>query len=63
MAARLLAAFAVSEIGGYWGHRLSHEIPLLWRFHSLHHAPEHIDWLINTRAHPLDQVFEQALRA
>ena len=56
---RLLAALAVSEVGGYWGHRLTHEIPLLWRFHSVHHAPGHVDWLISSRAHPVDQVFEK----
>lgn len=54
---KLALGILVSEIGAYWGHRWSHEIPLLWRIHSLHHAPEHIDWLINTRAHPLDLVF------
>lgn len=57
--ARIAAALAVSEVGGYWGHRLSHEIPLLWRFHAVHHAPEHVDWLISSRAHPVDQVFEK----
>src|SRR5580693_8102748 len=44
--AKLAAGLLVSELGGYWGHRWSHEIPLLWRFHVLHHAPGHIDWLI-----------------
>ena len=57
--ARLAAAFAVSEVGGYWGHRLGHEVPLLWRFHAVHHAPRHVDWLISSRAHPVDQVFEK----
>lgn len=55
--ARLLAIVIVGEIGTYWGHRWSHEIPLLWRFHAVHHSPEHIDWLVNTRAHPVDMVF------
>lgn len=57
LAAKLFLGILISEIGSYWGHRLSHQTPFLWRFHSVHHAPEHIDWLVNTRAHPLDMVF------
>jgi sterol desaturase/sphingolipid hydroxylase (fatty acid hydroxylase superfamily) len=55
--ARMAAAMVVGEIGFYWGHRLSHEIPLLWRFHAVHHSAEHINFLVNTRAHPIDMVF------
>jgi sterol desaturase/sphingolipid hydroxylase (fatty acid hydroxylase superfamily) len=47
----------VGEIGYYWGHRWTHEIPFLWRFHSIHHSAEEIDWLVSTRAHPVDVVF------
>lgn len=57
MWARMVAAMVVGEIGFYWGHRLSHEIPLLWRFHAVHHSAEHINFLVNTRAHPVDMVF------
>lgn len=55
--ARMVAAMIVGEIGFYWGHRLSHEIPLLWRFHAVHHSAEHVNFLVNTRAHPVDIVF------
>ena len=55
--AKIAAGIVVGEIGAYWAHRWSHETPLLWRFHAVHHAPEHVDWLVNTRAHPIDMVF------
>jgi sterol desaturase/sphingolipid hydroxylase (fatty acid hydroxylase superfamily) len=54
---RLLLAIVIGEIGAYWGHRWSHEIPWLWRFHAIHHSAEQLDWLVNTRAHPVDTFF------
>ena len=54
---RMIAAMFVGEVGFYWGHRLSHEIPFLWRFHAVHHSATHVGYLVNTRAHPVDLVF------
>ena len=54
---RALLGLVAGEVGYYWGHRWSHEIPFLWRFHAIHHAAEEVDFLVNTRAHPVDMVF------
>ena len=56
LAVRVALAFVVAETGFYWGHRLSHEVPFLWRFHALHHSAERMHFLTNTRNHPVDMV-------
>jgi sterol desaturase/sphingolipid hydroxylase (fatty acid hydroxylase superfamily) len=56
-AIRFAAALIVGDVGSYWGHRWMHEIPRLWRFHAIHHSAEEIDWLVNSRAHPVDMIF------
>jgi sterol desaturase/sphingolipid hydroxylase (fatty acid hydroxylase superfamily) len=53
-------AVALVAIGNYWGHRLTHRVPLLWRFHSVHHSIEQMDWVASGRLHPLDSGFTQA---
>lgn len=55
--ARMVAAMVVGEVGFYWGHRWSHEFPLLWRFHAIHHSATQMTYMVNTRAHPVDAVF------
>ncbi|MSP03291.1 MAG: sterol desaturase family protein [Acetobacteraceae bacterium] len=55
--ARAIVALVVGDIGYYWGHRCLHTVPFLWRFHSVHHSAEDVDFLTNTRLHPLDMAF------
>lgn len=54
---QIVAALIIGEFGFYWGHRIMHRAPWLWKFHATHHQPVRMDWLINTRAHPIDIIF------
>ena len=47
-------AVVLVAVGNYWGHRLTHQVPFLWRFHSVHHSIEQMDWVASGRLHPLD---------
>jgi len=53
---RIAATLVLAEIAGYAIHRLMHRVPWLWRFHAVHHAPEHLHWLAAWRQHPVDFV-------
>ena len=49
-----LVAFVLFDFVGYWAHRWYHEVPELWKFHAIHHSPEHMDWISGFRIHPMD---------
>ncbi len=51
----------LSDLCIYWGHRLQHRVGWLWRFHSIHHSAEHLDWLAAHREHPIDTVYTLTL--
>ena len=44
----------------YWTHRAFHTMSL-WRFHAVHHAPEHLDWTSANRFHPVNIFFHSVL--
>jgi sterol desaturase/sphingolipid hydroxylase (fatty acid hydroxylase superfamily) len=56
-----MAVVLASDFLIYWGHRLQHKVDFLWRFHSVHHSAEHLDWLAAHREHPLDTVYTVGL--
>jgi sterol desaturase/sphingolipid hydroxylase (fatty acid hydroxylase superfamily) len=59
--AQAVAVVVLSDLLVYWGHRLQHRVGFLWRFHSIHHSAEHLDWLAAHREHPLDTVYTLSL--
>jgi sterol desaturase/sphingolipid hydroxylase (fatty acid hydroxylase superfamily) len=60
---RAALSLAITLVAGYWGHRLAHRVPVLWRFHAVHHAMTELDWLTAVRSHPLDTAFVSAMYA
>jgi len=38
----------------YWQHVASHHLPVLWRFHKVHHADRDIDVTTGARFHPIE---------
>ena len=54
----LVPAFDLAQ----WGiHNLMHRIPLLWRFHRVHHSIEEMDWIGNWRFHWMEVVVYRSL--
>src|SRR5438132_1620382 len=59
--AQAIEIILLSDFFIYWGHRLQHRVPFLWRFHCIHHSAEHLDWLAAHREHPVDTVYTMGL--
>lgn len=41
---------------GYWMHRAQHHSRVLWAFHSVHHAPQELNFLQSYRLHVVEQL-------
>lgn len=59
--AQAFLALLLGDFCIYWVHRLQHSWDFLWRFHSVHHSAEHLDWLAAHREHPVDGLITQAV--
>jgi sterol desaturase/sphingolipid hydroxylase (fatty acid hydroxylase superfamily) len=47
-----LLAILMFDCWQYWWHRMNHRLPLLWRFHVMHHADAEMDVTTGLRFHP-----------
>lgn len=59
--AQLLLCILVADLAQYWTHRAYHEVPFLWKFHSVHHSTKTMDWLAGSRQHILELVVTRVL--
>lgn len=51
----------LTDLAQYWIHRAFHQVPLLWRFHRIHHSAKAMDWLAGSRLHIVDVVVTRSL--
>src|SRR5690606_34985626 len=58
---QFLACVLVADLAQYAVHRAFHRVPLLWRFHSVHHSVEAMDWIAGSRLHLVDVVVTRGL--
>lgn len=56
---QLMCAVSLGDVLVYFFHRLCHASDLLFRFHSVHHSSEQLDWLAAHREHPVDGMLTQ----
>ncbi len=58
---QVVMGVVAAEFGLYWVHRAGHEVPLIWRFHAVHHSVTKL-WFLNTgRFHFVDSLLSIVL--
>jgi len=50
----ITAGVLALDLAAYGGHILKHKLPLLWRFHRVHHSDADMDVTTGFRFHPLE---------
>ena len=58
---QLLGVILVADLSQYAVHRMFHKIPVLWRFHAVHHSIRTMDWIAGSRSHFFDIVITRGL--
>jgi sterol desaturase/sphingolipid hydroxylase (fatty acid hydroxylase superfamily) len=51
-----ITLFVVSDFTRYWLHRFMHAVPLLWKFHKVHHSAKVLTPITFYRVHPVENV-------
>ena len=54
---KLVLAVPIFDFSNYWFHRAAHKVPLIWRFHRVHHSDTSMDASTNLRGHPIELMF------
>ncbi|MBN8665085.1 MAG: sterol desaturase family protein [Chitinophagales bacterium] len=52
----LIAFLTLDFFGGWLVHMTEHKVPVLWRFHVVHHADNNVDVTTGLRHHPVESI-------
>ena len=58
----VIAAVIVLDLAIYFQHVASHKLPILWRFHKVHHADRDIDVTTGIRFHPIEAMLSMVYK-
>ncbi|MFT4715063.1 MAG: sterol desaturase/sphingolipid hydroxylase (fatty acid hydroxylase superfamily) [Paracoccaceae bacterium] len=58
----VILAIVILDFAIWFQHLITHKIPLLWRFHRVHHADRDIDVTTALRFHPVEIAFSMLLK-
>jgi sterol desaturase/sphingolipid hydroxylase (fatty acid hydroxylase superfamily) len=53
----------LTDLIQYWLHRAFHRVPVLWRFHAVHHSAKSMDWIAGARMHFLEVIVLRGVTA
>jgi sterol desaturase/sphingolipid hydroxylase (fatty acid hydroxylase superfamily) len=60
--AQLLIFFIINDFVQWFTHVLLHRIPLLWRFHKVHHSVKEMGFAAHLRYHWMENIFYKPLK-
>lgn len=58
---QLFMAIVVADVAEYLIHLALHKVPVLWRFHAVHHSSKALDWIAGSRSHFVDDTLVRAV--
>lgn len=59
---QFIVGFLLMDLTFYYWHRMNHEIPLLWRFHNVHHTDPDLDVTTSMRFHFVEITYSSIFR-
>ena len=60
---QFFVGFLLMDLTFYYWHRANHAIPLLWRFHNVHHIDPDLDVSTSFRFHAVEVLYSSGFRA